>query len=342
MSYRSYAPPSTVRTAPCAPSGRAAGGTDPARRPAPACRRVAGTPVRDEPFGEVLDARRERAGFGRAEQAPVLLHARAAARAVDDDGRRPGIDAMTRRARRARFGVAARVHVQRAAARPARGRSRDCVRRRRASTRAVVRWVSRIQASMTQPVNSHASGRHRRGTSSGRRPRRVDARDPEPARHEVQPLPRASRHHVADEQRRDSGSTSGTRPTRPGGAAAAVRRCGSTAARVSSIRWPNCTPDGHAASQPRHCTHSFIARQEGVVDRRAALLDCAHRRDAPPRRRDLEAGDAVGRAVRQAQPARDAGDELVLVEPQRRGDTFGGSQRQPPRRELARRDRRRP
>ena len=32
-----------------------------------------------------------------------------------------------------------------------------------------------------------------------------------------------------------------------------------SAARVCSIRWPNCTDDGHATSQPRHCTHSFIA-----------------------------------------------------------------------------------
>ena len=61
--------------------------------------------------------------------------------------------------------------------------------------------------------------------------------------------------------------------------------------------------------------HALVHRgHERVVDRRAVELDSAHRGDAAARRRDLEPGDAVGRAVREAQPARDARDELVGVE----------------------------
>ena len=59
-----------------------------------------------------------------------------------------------------------------------------------------------------------------------------------------------------------------------------------------------------------------MRRHERGVERRAVELDRAHRGDAAARRRDLEAGDPVRRAVREAQPARDARDELVLVEPQ--------------------------
>ena len=42
---------------------------------------------------------------------------------------------------------------------------------------------------------------------------------------------------------------------------------------------PNGTDDGHAASQPRHCTHASIARRERVVERRTVELHRAHRRD---------------------------------------------------------------
>ena len=53
---------------------------------------------------------------------------------------------------------------------------------------------------------------------------------------------------------------------------------------------------------------------ERVVERRAVELDRAHGGDPPARRRRLETGDAVGRTVRQAEPARDARDQLVLVD----------------------------
>ena len=54
--------------------------------------------------------------------------------------------------------------------------------------------------------------------------------------------------------------------------------------------------------------------KERHVDRGRAGLDRAHCCDPAARRRDLESGDAVRRAVREAQPACDARDELVVVE----------------------------
>ena len=80
------------------------------------------------------------------------------------------------------------------------------------------------------------------------------------------------------------------------------------------MRWPNGTDDGHAASHPRHCTHASIVSANASSIGAPSSCDRAHRRDAPARRRDLEAGDPVRRAVRQAQAARDARDQLVLVE----------------------------
>ena len=50
---------------------------------------------------------------------------------------------------------------------------------------------------------------------------------------------------------------------------------------------------------------------EGRVRRRDAVLHGAHRRDPPARRRRLLAGQPVGRAVRQAEPARDAAVEVA-------------------------------
>src|SRR5262249_29148487 len=53
---------------------------------------------------------------------------------------------------------------------------------------------------------------------------------------------------------------------------------------------------------------------ERGVDGRAVEVDRLHGGDPPPRRRRLEAGHPVRRAVREAQPACHARDELVLVE----------------------------
>ena len=83
------------------------------------------------------------------------------------------------------------------------------------------------------------------------------------------------------------------------------------------------------------------------VERRPVELHRAHRRDAAARRGRLESRDAIRGAVRQAQPARDARHELVLVDgedAERRSDAgrgrrrharAGTSRRQPPARELA-------
>ncbi len=108
-----------------APSARGAGGTDPGRRPRGPVARVAGTPVRDDPLGEVLARAPRTLGLGGAEQVAVLLHARAAARAVDDDRCVAGHRRDHASGERACFVVATGVHVQRAATRPSRPRSRD-------------------------------------------------------------------------------------------------------------------------------------------------------------------------------------------------------------------------
>ena len=112
---------------------------------------------------------------------------------------------------------------------------------------------------------------------------------------------------------------------------AEARRCrrgwyrvsSASVSRVASISRPKGTADGQAVSQPRHCTQVSITSMKG---RRPA----GHRgapgawprcgpgaSSAPPRRPE---GGAVG----QAQPAGDAGGELVLVDRQlHSGATLG-------------------
>src|SRR5262249_46006835 len=62
---------------------------------------------------------------------------------------------------------------------------------------------------------------------------------------------------------------------------------------------------------------------ELVVDGRAFEVDGAHRSDAAARGGDLQSRDAIRRAVRETEPAGDAGDELVSAEVQHGGPDVG-------------------
>ena len=52
-----------------------------------------------------------------------------------------------------------------------------------------------------------------------------------------------------------------------------------SASLAPSMRWPNGTVDGQAASHPRHWTQVSIVNAERGVERRAVELDRPHRRD---------------------------------------------------------------
>ena len=72
--------------------------------------------LRGEPFREVLHTGRERDGLGGAEQAAVVLHRRAATRAVDDDGSVAGHRADHAARESPRLGDPPGVRVERATA----------------------------------------------------------------------------------------------------------------------------------------------------------------------------------------------------------------------------------
>ena len=105
----------------------------------------------------------------------------------------------------------------------------------------------------------------------------------------------------------------GSTPARPSRLTprAGTLRVGSAWARAASIIRPKGTPLGHAASQARHARHSSIIVVKERVNLAVALLDRAHRGDAPARRGGLAAGEPEGRAVGQAEPAGDALDDVV-------------------------------
>ena len=133
------------------------------------CGRVPGTPVRATHSEKSSTRAANACGLGRAEQAAVLLHTGAAPGAVDHDRRRSRHRRHDASGERACFLVATCVHVQRSAARTLPGPGRATCAPAARITRAVARWVSRIHASITQPVNSHASGSPPSATSSRRR-----------------------------------------------------------------------------------------------------------------------------------------------------------------------------
>ena len=124
--------------------------------------------------------------LGRAEEVAVVLHRRAAAGRVDEDRRRrPASTASSARRGRRASSCEPGVDVQRAAARAAGAGQRRTWRRPAAISAAVARCVSRIQASITQPVNSHTSSPVGRtaGAAAQRQPGQ-----PGPPRHQPQAL----------------------------------------------------------------------------------------------------------------------------------------------------------
>ena len=204
------------------------------------------------------------------------------------------------------------MEVQRAAAPGAGSGQAGCAPAARI-TANVERCTSRCHASMTHPVNRNASA-STSPTSGVRSERNESLRQPEAARHqpESSARPRATRSTSAGA--RGAGARRGSRATRV--ARRTRERRGWIAARAPSMRCPNGTEDGHATSQPRHTRHASIAEVNSVVDGRAAELHRLHRGDPAARRRDLESGDPVGGTRGQAEPAGDARDQLVLVEPE--------------------------
>ncbi len=204
-------------------------------------------------------------------------------------------------------------------------------------TRSAARCTSRCHASITQPGNRYASwdrrprvgvGDERGAQRCGREPREAEplrARDGAAAR-------RASTHVSAMSTRVVRQHDAGTRTT---------RRCGATSCRARSCGAGCSTSGGVGALHEVTERHRRRARglaaaaldarldrvAERVVERRALELDRPHRGDASARREPLEPGHAVGRAVREAEPARDARDELVLVDREDAGPCAHGRRR---------------
>ena len=199
--------------------------------------------------------------------------------------------------------------VERAAARaPARREARTCAPVAVTSA-AVARWVSRIHASITQPVNSHTSPPV--GTSGG--PRRTrQAGQTGASRHQAQPL--------GDREQRRAGEQQPVvaRARRQPGAQPPWRR----AAVVGEGRAGplHQVAERHPAGAGRLAAAALHARlheaHEVVVGVGATPLDGTHRVDATARRQGLLPGDPERRAVRQAQPAGDARGQLGVVEPE--------------------------
>ena len=268
------------------PAARGAGGTGPGRSPAPSGAAGAGSSSSRSASHSWTSTHpcRERRRLGGAEQVAVVLHRRAAAGGVDEDRRRRPASTriaalgeplgLVARGRRGRAGR--RSTPRRVAATGERGAGS-------AISRAVARCVARIQASITQPVNSQTSppvGAHRRPA-----PQR-QAGQPEPPRHQPQPL--------GDGEQRRPGEQ------RPVVAEHAERQRAASAVRDGRSSARACrgaldqVAERHPARARRLAAAALHARlheaHELVVDRRAAPLHGAHRVDATPRRQPLLAG----------------------------------------------------
>ena len=174
------------------------------------------------------------------------------------------------------------------------------------TTAAVARWTSRSQASITHPVNSHTSYpvlRSAGGRRHGRRgspARRGTSRSRWAAARSVEP--------ASSNRWWPSTREAGALP--PGGGAVGVGERG-----ASALHQP---PERDPAGARRLATPALHARlhepHELAVGVGAAPLDGAHGVDPAPRRQALLAGSPERRAVRQAQPARHARRQLVVVE----------------------------
>ena len=171
---------------------------------------------------------------------------------------------------------------------------------------------------MTQPVKHQAVGLPPRGTSSGAASDRAEkARQPEPTGQQSQVLRGPCEPGERDEDRMDGKDQPVADPL---SYALRARRRRSPFVERRPGRFHEMSELDRRRTRGLTTTtlHAFVHRDfERGVDRPAFELDEAHRRDATPRRCDLESGDAIGGTVGQTQSTRDARGELVRVEIER-------------------------
>ena len=196
----------------------------------------------------------KRLGLRRAEQVAVVLQRRAASGGVDDDRRVAGHRRHHASGEPSGVVGEAGVHVQRAAAVAAlcRAARRRTGRGRAPGSTAACTW--RCHASITQPVNSHtslpvgSSGERRSGQL-----RHAEARR-DALRNEMSRCATASTVDPASRSRWcPSAFIAEPLPPRR-----EPTRGGERVAACPSISRPNGTLDGHAVSQPRHCTQASM------------------------------------------------------------------------------------
>ena len=154
--------------------------------------------LRDEPLREVAHPLRERVRFGRAEQTAVVLHRRAAARAVDDDGR------VTRERRDDAAGEPAReVHPP---GMDVQGTATVATAFRETGVRARgAHDPERGAVDIALPRVHDASGEQirvgmGRARQAGAQRLQRDLRQPEPPRHQAQSLPEPEREREREQQ----------------------------------------------------------------------------------------------------------------------------------------------
>ena len=93
------------------------------------------------------------------------------------------------------------------------------------------------------------------------------------------------------------------------------RICSSIATRNGSISWPYCTPEGQAVSQARQSRHNSKCRRTSVDQRQPAVGHRPHQIDAAARAVVLVAQFEIRRAGRRTQPAVDAVEKQLVVDP---------------------------
>ena len=183
------------------PSARGAGGTGPARSPGPsgaARLRAGGRRGRRATRGRRAHACAERHRLGGADEVAVVLHRRTASGRVDHDRRRRRAStAITRSASAAAWSCKPAWTCSAPQQPPRFRRPSDGDAGGARAAAAVARCVARSQASITQPVNSHTSGRcpaARRGRrAAGVAAARRARRSSEPADPPAAPGGRAGR-----------------------------------------------------------------------------------------------------------------------------------------------------
>ena len=200
------------------------------------------------------------------------------------------------------------MHVQRAAAVAALAGQRDAVSRaaEHPDDRGVDRALPRIHHAAGEQPHVIAGGLERRESKGQLRD--AEARR-DALRNEMGPLrdgehPRPGQHEAVTPERLHA------EPLPP--------RCEPTRGGERVARPLHQPPEGHARRARRLAPAALHAgvheADERVVGLGALPVDLAHRRDPAARRRRLLSRHPVGRAVREAEPARHAGGELVVVD----------------------------